>query len=483
MRALSVLAVVALACFALLGIVSASALAEDAPVAPPPWSEGQVAAGMAELLATHPPVPVDLPASLGAQVQGPTALFYFSPTCPHCRNVMGEVNGLATQGDLQWIGVAHGGSQPADLAEFKATFAPPFEIIVDSDRGFGAAVGARSTPSLYIARPLTTGPNAVDTLMSPPAEGMVRVELVETYTPYQRGYAAIVRMRRHPQTPFVGFEGYQGEVACRSCHEQEGLSMAITHHSASLWTLFQSKTHEDKACVGCHVTGLGEPGGFVMGDLGHPMGSVQCEACHGPSGPHDGVPTDARATCVGCHDADHSVAFTVGKGLPHIDHFAANAMEMDALRERLAAIQEGRADKPLLAFPEGPTVGAATCKSCHKAEHKWLKKDPHGGAMKRLAATSQQGEAACVRCHATPVAVGLGASRTALADFRVDEGVGCESCHGPGTAHVAGPTADNIVGLGGSCPVCVIEAICTNCHTAEQDPTWNLDVRLKAIHH
>ena len=87
----------------------------------------------------------------------------------------------------------------------------------------------------------------------------------------------------------------------------------------------------------------------------------------------------------------------------------------------------------------------------------------------------------CVRCHASPTA--SGPEPTELAGFRVDDGVGCESCHGPGEQHVAAPTAQNIIGLGESCPECVIEEICTSCHTPKWDPGWDLKKRLKAVGH
>ena len=70
-----------------------------------------------------------------------------------------------------------------------------------------------------------------------------------------------------------------------------------------------------------------------------------------------------------------------------------------------------------------------------------------------------------------------------MAHFRTDESVGCESCHGPGAVHASEPRKDNIVGLSGSCPECVIEAICTSCHTPEWDPEWNLSERLEALDH
>ena len=461
----------------------------DEPLSPPDrpdprgWSSGVSAAGTAQALAAHEVVSVDVPELLAAEITGRTAIFYFSPTCPHCQAVMPEINELVTRGPaLKWIGVAAGNATEAQLMSFEAEFKPKFEIIIDADRAFAMAMGARSTPSVYVARPLTEAER--DPAAAPPLKGLTRVGVDEAYAPFGRGMGGVLLMRSHPEAPFANFgDGYQGDTTCGVCHTEERLSAAITHHASALWTLYQRDRHTEAECVRCHVTGMGEPGGYVMGDPGGPLAGVQCEACHGPGGPHDGAVTDARAACVGCHDAEHSIAFSVEKGLPHIDHFKANHMSEDQLRDRLAAIEEGRAEKPLLAFPEGPTVGAAACKSCHKKQHKWAKLDPHASAMGRLQQGTDATRVSCVRCHATPMAVGVGAPRDEVAHFRTDEGVGCESCHGPGAAHIAAPRADNIVGLGESCPECVIEAVCTSCHDSTWDPRWAIEPRLKAIHH
>lgn len=446
------------------------------------WSSGASAAGTTQALAAHPVVPVDVPALLAAEITDRTAIFYFSPTCPHCQVVMPEVNALVTRNPaLKWVGVAAGNATEAQLMSFEDEFKPRFEIIIDTDRSFASAMGARSTPAVYIVRPLQPGE---DTSAAPPLKGLARVGADEAYAPFGRGMGGVLLMRSRPEAPFAHFgDGYQGDTTCGVCHTEERLSMAITHHASALWTLYQRERHSEAECVSCHVTGMGEPGGFEMGDLGGPLAGVQCEACHGPGGPHDGTATDARAACVRCHDAEHSIAFSVEKGQPHIDHFKANHLTEDELRERLAAIEEGRAEKPLLAFPEGPTVGSASCKSCHKKQHKWAKADPHAAAMGRLQEGTDATRVSCVRCHATPKAVGVGAPQAELTDFRTEEGVGCESCHGPGGAHVAAPRADNIVGLGESCPECVIEAICTSCHDRTWDPKWAIEPRLKAIAH
>ena len=464
------------------------------------WSPGTPAAGTAGVLQAVEPMAISISDAIAQRVTGETALFYFSPTCGHCRAAMADVNALQGKAGLQWVGVATANATPAEIAEFRETFQVGFPIVSDLDRGFARAVGARSTPSVYVVRPhppaevpATEGGaghghshGATDS-SSPAAgnatDGQSQVLLTQAYPPFPRGAGPVLLLRTHLDTPFADFEGYQGDVVCRGCHEQEAMSMAISHHSVALYTLYAREEHNNPECVSCHVTGMGEPGGFVMEDLSHPLAGVQCEACHGPSGPHDGTTTDARSQCVGCHDSEHSVAFTVEKGLPWIDHYAANGLSEEQLRARLESVASGTADKPLLAFPEGPSVGAATCRSCHSEEHRSWRKSPHGKAMKTLEKAGKADDPTCVSCHATQQSYGLGAPDSEVAHFRTEESVGCESCHGPGMAHVESPRKDNIVGLTGSCPECVIEAICTGCHDPQWDPEWKLDVRMKALDH
>jgi hypothetical protein len=243
---------------------------------------------------------------------------------------------------------------------------------------------------------------------------------------------------------------------------------------------------EDEECVGCHVTGLGEPGGFELGDHASPMSGVGCESCHGPAGPHDGVSTDALASCEGCHDAEHSVYFDLARAVPHIDHYRASSMSDAELNASLMKLLDGEAERPLLAFPDGATVGASECSSCHESQHAWLQSDPHSHAMETLGEDASNPE--CVRCHATAVRYdssvsAMGSRERRVEDYRVDEGVGCESCHGSGEAHIEAPSKTNILGLGESCPECIIEGICTSCHTPKWDMKWDLTTRMESIPH
>lgn len=481
MRLPSCLAVLVFLALAAVAFVISPADAQD-PAHPEVagWTDGAAAVGTARMLEANDPVAVALPPALAARITGPTALFYFSPSCPHCQHVMPEVNALAAYDDLAWLGVATSRADPTALEAFAHDYEAAFPLVRDEGSAFARAVGARSTPLVFLVRPAPEG-------SGPPVNaGMisdgVTVELFEAYQPFSRGMGAVLRMRLHPEDPFADFKGHQGDLVCSTCHQNEAMSWALTHHSVAYRTLAKQERHEDPACVSCHVTGMGE-GGFVLGDHGSPFTDVTCESCHSAAGPHDGEEVDARSTCVGCHDAKHSVAFSVDKGLPHIDHFASTTMSEEAVRSRIEALSDGTADKPLLAFPDGPTVGSATCKGCHSEQHAWARGDRHAKAMKSL--KKSEVESGCVACHATPKTMSSLAppSPTDLSAWRTQEGVGCESCHGPGGAHAAAPSATNIVGLGESCPECVIEAICTSCHTEQWDPDWELKARLGAIDH
>jgi thiol-disulfide isomerase/thioredoxin len=435
-----------------------------------------IAIGTADVLKPAPVVVLSFPAAVFDHIKGPTAIFYFSPTCPHCQDVMPTVNALVGETAHEWLGMASSRATRLEIERFKTEYKPEFQILHDDlNAAFATAVSARSTPAIYIVYPREKSAIRAD---DPPNA----VALRDGYAPFSRGMEGLFYLRSNLGSPFSHFDRYQGPRVCGSCHQVEHKSWVITHHAASYRTLYARDQATDTACVGCHVTGIDAPGGFTLADHASPMRDVTCEACHGPGGPHNPSttkPVDPKSSCESCHDADHSINFSVAKGLPHIDHFVAADMSDEALKARIIAIGNGEAERPLLAFPDGPTAGSQACKSCHKSEHKKWSASPHAKAMKRLTGDKAAAET-CVRCHATPKGFGLDSKTEG---FHTDESVGCESCHGGGGAHIAAPSKENIVGLGSSCPECVIEAVCTSCHTPQWDPQWDLKSRLEAIKH
>jgi hypothetical protein len=143
----------------------------------------------------------------------------------------------------------------------------------------------------------------------------------------------------------------------------------------------------------------------------------------------------------------------------------------------------------LLAQSKFKYVGANACKACHLAPKSgaaftiW-QKSSHAKAFATLATPAAleaakkkgiadpQKDAACLKCHDT--AAGVAAEQLAPT-FKPGEGVGCETCHGPGSAFKTmqvmkdidtGKIKGETVGL-----VKGDEKLCLKCHNSES-PTF-----------
>lgn len=129
-------------------------------------------------------------------------------------------------------------------------------------------------------------------------------------------------------------------------------------------------------------------------------------------------------------------------------------------------------------------VGAKTCKMCHGAktgdQYKIWSEGPHAKAFEVLASEKALADAkekgiedpqkaeACLKCHVTAFAV-MGDLENQK--ITMEEGVSCESCHGPGSEYKSKKVKDGIkageiepasVGLW-----TVDEKLCVTCHQAE----------------
>ena len=413
---------------------------------------------------------LDLPKFLDKQLPDKVILVYFSPVCPHCQAAQPELNALSQRIDVPIVGVASPAASAIAMREYKQSYEVPYPLVHDPDHEVASAMAIESTPSAILVE-----------------KRKGKWVVIDFWYPYTQGYDTLVEMRvaADPWSAFRPGE-YQGTMVCAQCHLQETEAWVLSHHSVAWRTLVEKGETANAECTGCHVTGNGQPTGWD-GDPHSPLVDVGCEACHSAGGPHDGEQVEPASTCEGCHDEKHSIAFSYAKGLPLLDHFATVHMTDETFRQRRLDLAEGNAPRALLAFEKGRTVGSQACRSCHEAEFEHWKGSPHAAAMSTLKGESHEGTratkaVACVRCHATQVESGLPADT--LDGFRTSEAVGCESCHGPGEAHVqAKGGTDNIEALGEDCPVCVLEALCTSCHTKAWDEGWELETRLQAIRH
>lgn len=129
-------------------------------------------------------------------------------------------------------------------------------------------------------------------------------------------------------------------------------------------------------------------------------------------------------------------------------------------------------------------IGASKCKMCHlkpatgEQYNIWLK-GPHAGAMKTLAGeeakkiATEKGIAdpttdpACIKCHSTVGSV----DKKLIATAKMDEGVSCESCHGPGSMYKGASVMKNRELSLSKGMIIPTEETCKGCHN-EESPTY-----------
>ena len=80
-------------------------------------------------------------------------------------------------------------------------------------------------------------------------------------------------------------------------------------------------------------------------------------------------------------------------------------------------------------------VGSAACKSCHAGAHEVWEKSGHAHAFETLVKTGSDADPHCISCHTVGFGKPAGYRRPMGSTSLVD--VGCESCHGPASEHVA----------------------------------------------
>ncbi len=141
-------------------------------------------------------------------------------------------------------------------------------------------------------------------------------------------------------------------------------------------------------------------------------------------------------------------------------------------------LEAARGKAPPPAEGDAPSyVGMAACEKCHKPAVAFWKKTVHAEAWKTLVDVDKQYHYDCIGCHVTgwdkPGGVNLvTVEKRGLVDVQ------CETCHGPGSKHVAEAGLDDPLTLVKRPP----DGFCAaNCHTREHSDTFQLVPYLRDI--
>lgn len=108
-------------------------------------------------------------------------------------------------------------------------------------------------------------------------------------------------------------------------------------------------------------------------------------------------------------------------------------------------------------------LGSAACASCHPAEMAIWKETRHAHAWEPMVSSKSTINPLCLHCHSVgfmkPNGYVVASNNVPL------QGVGCESCHGPGGEHVKNPTAHPLTKGN--------PEACLSCHNPGQTPDFD----------
>jgi hypothetical protein len=148
---------------------------------------------------------------------------------------------------------------------------------------------------------------------------------------------------------------------------------------------------------------------------------------------------------------------------------------MKKLDQEIAALNLKQAVPPPPPEPgRAYYVGTARCAGCHKAADKFWKQTVHAHAWKTLVDGGKQADYKCVSCHVT----GYGqVGGSTLGFTKKLESVQCETCHGPGSIHVAAEGNEEPSSVKRDTP----ETVCLGCHTEQHSDTFKFEAYLRDI--
>jgi peroxiredoxin/nitrate/TMAO reductase-like tetraheme cytochrome c subunit len=400
-------------------------------------------------------------------------LIFFLHTCPHChqtltflREALAE---LPSDKRPSLIGIELTGRTAAVRRALKDKKLDYFPVAFDDDRSIQGEYGVfGGVPDTFF----------ID------AKGRIAAR-VQGWDPAVDEHMARMRMATLSGAPvpmLLRKSGYSGSESCGICHEAEQETWFFTKHASAYDTLVKHGEANNEECIGCHVVGYSEPGGFTSAKQTPELEDVGCESCHGRGGGHlspDSEPEDDySAACAACHTPEHSLGFDYAKFLPRISHAENAHVTKLSPEERRALLEEIGARRDALQT-NAQHVGSESCRECHESEYETWAASPHAAAVTTLSKAGESANAECLACHTTGFGRPGGFPRDGAVESHTDLArVGCESCHGPGGEHVQEDAAriGNIVSLGDKCGSCVILQICGSCHDEINDPGFEFEV-------
>ncbi len=148
---------------------------------------------------------------------------------------------------------------------------------------------------------------------------------------------------------------------------------------------------------------------------------------------------------------------------------ALEAYDAWVAKEMKARFEGVRTPEPAKGQPS--YAGREACADCHEEAVEQWQGTVHGRAYATLEKANKQFDLTCVGCHVTGFREAGGAE---VVETRGLIDVQCEQCHGPGSAHVEDPSADNIERE-------VPESVCLGCHTPEHSDTFDYTAYLRDV--
>ena len=321
---------------------------------------------------------------------------------------------------------------------------------------------------------------------------------------------------------------FVGSKVCAECHYGEGMGYQqckwlLSEHASAYASLATPEARriarlsgepqppqEASLCLGCHATGA-QAEAWEKDPTFRLEDGIQCEKCHGPGSEYIDleVMTNSKAArraglmmptkddCMNCHKEKGSHVAVHGKPEIDIDKAWEMISHPTPTNWDYDPIELDRAD-PRDARTTPCYTGAHQCGECHKGpefgfQYSRWRGGPHARAYAVLSTPEAREIAAdkkvkgdplksekCLTCHITAAGV---SEQQWTETYSIDEGVGCEACHGPGSVHEATAEVGHAFAETKKSLAKVGQQTCGRCHNGYHGKEFDYLASLERIAH